>query len=116
MTFVIGSVSYYIAGEDLSTSLYAAFTLYFVSPTSSAYNAGIEIARWMAAIVMTAAILHIIAGMWQSLRDYLSCVKSNIFKKGSIMSIRISSCWTPTPKILNFMKNISSFMKNISSR
>lgn len=84
MTFVIGSVSYYVAGEDLSTSLYAAFTLYFVSPTSGAYNAGIEIARWMAAIVMTAAILHIIEGMWQSLRDYLSCVKSNIFKKGSI--------------------------------
>lgn len=72
--FIIGAAGYYTAGETFYNALYASFALYFVNPVSDAYNILIEIARWTAALVTTAAILYAIRRIWTLISQAVRCL------------------------------------------
>lgn len=72
--FVIGAMGYYAAGEKFFDALYASFALYFVNPVSDAYNIPIEIARWTAALVTTAAILYAVRRIWTIISQAVCCL------------------------------------------
>lgn len=57
--FVIGSAGYMIAGNRVTDSLYAGFSLYFTNIVLDSYNLWIEIARWTAPLATATAILSI---------------------------------------------------------
>ncbi|MBQ1192501.1 MAG: hypothetical protein IIX45_00020 [Lachnospiraceae bacterium] len=58
--FIIGAIGYYCGGEAITDSLYASFALYFINPVSDVYNVFVDLARWMAALVTTTAILYVL--------------------------------------------------------
>lgn len=72
--FIVGAVGYYSAGEKLSDALYASFALYFVNPVSDACNIPVEIARWSAALVTTAAILYAVRRIWTIISQAFRCL------------------------------------------
>ena len=69
LPLVIGTTGYIISGEMFSDALYAALTLYSVSPVSDAYNLYIEIARWLAPLATVTTILCALQSGWQSLKN-----------------------------------------------
>lgn len=68
---VLGTIGYKLSGEMITNALYAAFSLYFTSQISDAYNVYIEIARWTAPLVTVTAIAILCAlqNVWESLRN-----------------------------------------------
>lgn len=75
--FVIGAIGYTIGGEAITDALYASFALYFVNPVSDVYNVFVDISRWTAALVTTAAILYALRTVFRKLFTLLKAVRKN---------------------------------------
>lgn len=68
LPFLLGTVGYGLAGERLLDAMYFSFSLYFVNLVSDSSNILVEIARWTAALVTTAAVLYALKQIWTRLR------------------------------------------------
>ncbi len=73
--FLAGTAGYYQTLDTLPgarrvmESMYSSFALYFVNPVSEAYNPLIEIARWSAGFVTTAAILYVLKRFFSAIHE-----------------------------------------------
>ena len=74
LPFLLGSVGYSLAGERPLDALYFSFSLYFVNLVSDRSNILVEIARWTAALVTTAAVLYALKQVWTQLRWAMLCL------------------------------------------
>lgn len=74
LPFLLGAAGYAWAGERLLDALYYSFSLYFVNLVSDSSNLFVEIARWTAALVTTAAVLYALKRVWTRLRWALMCL------------------------------------------
>lgn len=74
LPFLLGAAGYALAGERLLDALYFSFSLYFVNLVSDSSNVLVEIARWTAALVTTAAVLYALKQVWTRLRWAVLCL------------------------------------------
>ena len=74
LPFLMGSAGYVLAGERVLDAMYFSFSLYFVNLVSDSSNALVEIARWTAALVTTAAVLYALKQVWTRLCWTVQCL------------------------------------------
>lgn len=74
LPFLAGTAGYILAGVPLLDAMYFSFSLYFVSLVSRASNPLVEIARWSAALVTTAAVLYALKRAWTWLQWAALCL------------------------------------------
>ena len=74
LPFLLGSVGYALAGERPLDAMYDSFSLYFVNLVSDSSNPLVEIARWTAALVTTAAVMYVLKQVWTRLSWAVLCL------------------------------------------